>query len=461
MIPQPRSPAVSNKIIKRRLVFNSRQLQSVMKNCRERAARWLCLAASLTLVVSVPVQATSIVEELYFGFQMPGTVVDIDLEPPVPEPGEPFSIQITGVTSEFCPPLNYREPSLFRRTLRIGSDRKICAEGPDGGQECRYDTECRVEGPPVTFSQEFSVDAGFWDEVEPERFSGEPEANQPVHVLFYVEFGAAPINADPPVLRDKTAAWQRSFDLQRGTHTIPPRLGSGFWVSEEQPNEGLLIQQQGDQVVFYELAYGPERTAQSNFAGTWLYADLKFSGDSGNGVSAKVARPDLSAPDVVFEEKLSSSIIVDDVNHVRALFDAGPGETADFITYTAYRRWSFNRDTENLPAVMPDFSGGWTVQRFDGATELERFSLSFDNGAWLDTDRWRFNALDDDASLICKVNNLGDGTCRLEFADSAEVMSFEIADFNGNLASGVFNSGGAVTDEAVFLRQPFELPVAQ
>jgi hypothetical protein len=415
---------------------------------------------ALSFIASVLLQPSSalaaeIVEGFNFGFQMPGTTLSIKTVPERPVVGEPFDVLIRGTATQVCPPLDYQvatpvQPPLER--LRVSASMKVCEARPDGTQQCDYKGDCDPADLPLDFQERLTVDDAVWDAIADDTT---------LELWFFVDFGQAPINANPPVLREKSAIYRRTVDLQRGTHVIPPRLESGFWVSDEQPSEGLLIQQQGDRVVFYNLAYGPERTGSGDPVGTWRYADALLEGDSGNGVSLKVVQPEVSAPDVEFQDIQSSSLVVDDYNHVRAMFDAGPREPGNEIDYTSYRRWNFNRDQVNRPAVMPDFSGDWSLISFDGGNATDRLALTFADGAWLDTDRWIFEVLDQAVELICKVDNLGEGNCRLNGLDPSATLEFDIADFNGNLANANWiDDAGQVSGDAVLLRKPFELPIS-
>lgn len=403
--------------------------------------------------------ASSIVDGWVFGFDMPGTRVSLTLSPPLPAPGQPFQVSIAGTATQQCPPLGYEvvvpavvlPPAFPTPELRINANTRVCDNQHEGSNQCTNQGECDPDELPIDFSERIDVPAEFWDTLP---------LPEDLLIRLYVQTGTRAINADPPVLRDTSASWVQRIDLQRGAHVVPPRLGSGLWVSDEWPNEGVLVQQQGDRVVFYRLGYGPELTDLANLVGSWVYADAAFTGDSGNGLSVRFARPDPDDAEVVMEEILSSSIVVDDVNHIRVMFDAGPREPGNELRYTAWRRFNFSRDRQNLPAVIPDFSGGWTLLRFDGGTELARDTLTLGEGAWLDTNRWRFASLDGPAVLICKVDNRGDGGCAFEQGPSAETMRFGIENFNGNLAEGVFlDADGSETDVALFLRQPFALPV--
>lgn len=364
-------------------------------------------------------------------------------------------IRISGTATEVCPPENYGPGYVApdENSIHIGSDTKFCEVNQDGDEECHFGGSCDLSDLPAHFSAEIPVAAGEWEKLDP---------SLPVNIQLIVETGLQQINSSPPTFSSTTAIWEREVDLLRGTHTIPPRLGAGYWISVDHPNEGLLIQQQGDRLVAYEMAYGEELTMEGNHVGEWIYTDATFAGDSTNGLSVKIARPDLESPEVVFEQTLSSSFIVDDVNHVRAMFDARPveaDETEDLF-YKSYRRWVFNQDQQPFPVTVPDFSGEWTLLRFDGATELERDAVVLGEGAWLDSNRWRFMAVDGSASLICKVTiTTGLGHCIYQADDGAEKLRFEIADFNGNIGQGAWlNAGDQPVSDGIFLRAPYELP---
>lgn len=393
-------------------------------------------------VVSVA-EAAWIVDRALGGHTLPGTVLEIDLVPQKPAPGAPFAIVVSGIATEYCPLQNYQRRDARPDGVLIYAEYESCEVLPGGELECSL--SCELEDLPLEFEERIEVPASFWDDIE-------------VSSDFEITVGTI-TEGDPVEGRQKGAFWRRSFDLLRGTHAIPPRLDSGFWVRDDLQSEGLLIQQQGDTVVFYDLSYGPETTVQDNAVGTWLYSSAVFHGDSSNGLAIKVAKPDPGQGDVEFEEERSSSIIVDGYNQVQAMFDARELSDSEELEHAPYRRWQFNRTTFDRPAVIPDFSGGWTVYRFNGAEELDRLTIRLDEGSFLDTDRWQFPALDTEQRLICKVNNRGAGRCQLSQLDSEETLWFEMIDFNGNVAIGEFrDESDEFVDDAVFLREGFELP---
>ncbi len=393
----------------------------------------------------------------YFGHQMPGTTLDVELVPQKPTPGEPFLVRISGTATQVCPPANFGSATtneFSSNFLYISGDTMSCHTNEDGEELCSYSPpSCDLADLPIDFEYEVSAPASVWDHLDPAL---------PASLYIQVTTGVGSINPNPPILRNKTAIWQHELDLLRGTHAIPPRLGSGYWISKERPNEGLLVQQQGNRMVAYELAYGEELTAEGNHAGTWIYSQATIESNSANGPAIKFARPDLTAPDVVPEQVKSASFIIDDVNHVRALFDAAPVKLGaeDDLFYTPYRRWVFNKGEEPFPVTVPDFSGEWTLIRYDGATELERETALIGEGAWLDTNRWRFLAVNGGAALTCKVEvRTGIGHCVYQADDSAEKVRFELADFNGNIAQGAWlDSADEPVNDAIFLRAPYDLP---
>ncbi|MEM1412929.1 MAG: hypothetical protein AAGH19_11290, partial [Pseudomonadota bacterium] len=262
----------------------------------------LVTAAVLTSSVS---QAASITEGRLGGHTLPGIVVEIGLVPEKPTPGEPFTVRISGTAYEFCPLQEYSfTGAIGSDHLFVNAKYEVCEQVAGGAFECSV--SCELEDLPLEFSDDVLVPASVWNEIEQSRD-------------LKVSLGVV---TDPdPLGTDRGASWERTFDLVRGTHAIPPRLGSGYWVREDLPNVGLLIQQEGNVIVAYDMDYGSELTNAGNHVATWTYASAEFSGNTTNGLAISVAKPDLDQNDVVFEEVLSSSIIVDGVNHIRAMFD--------------------------------------------------------------------------------------------------------------------------------------------
>ncbi|MEE4172755.1 MAG: hypothetical protein V2I57_00705 [Xanthomonadales bacterium] len=416
--------------------------------------------ASIGLLALNLAEATEIEERFNFGFQMPGTALTLDLEPPLPVRGEAFQIIVSGVANRVCPPINFDvataafvENSDFDSpSLRISADNRVCETRPDGTTQCgNFGENCDLADLPIAFSEALDVPVEFWNTL--------PVEADALTLHLVVSTGMQQLGSNPPVLDTTTAMWTREVDLLRGTHVIQPKLEAGLFVSDDHPREGVLVQQQGDRVVFYELTYGPELNASGDAFASWRYADATLSGNSGNGVYLKLSRPHPEMPDVIFETYTSSSIIVDDINQLRLLFDAAPRDPGVEMPYSFWRRWSFNQQSTQRPVLFPDFSGSWNLLRFAGATELAREPLTFDEGKRVGAERWQFQEIGAGGFMTCEVNSLGRGSCELSLEDSGAAAVFPIEGFNGNLAEGLFLPlDGANDDAALLLRQPLELP---
>jgi hypothetical protein len=403
-----------------------------------------------TAVCAPGAHATYIVDSLNLGFQMPGTTIEIQLVPAKPVPGEPFEVLITGLATQICPPLNYGGPQ------GPGGDGPITGIGvqadmrpvPGGAYDVEY---CDPEGFPYEINESFTVEADL---------SRRLSVDETLRVGFYVDVGRVTLPGSLPTIVRLTAFWEREIDLRRGTHTIPPRLGAGFWISEERPNEGLLIQQQGDTVLAYRLSYGEELTSKLNHVGVWQYASLELNGNTGNGISLKVARPDLEQSDVVFEETLSSSLIVDDYNNVRITLDAGPSEDiADLVEHVPFYRWNFRQSTHEPIVTLPDFSGAWSMIRFSGTDEQDRWTFELGSPRRINDSEWRFESSDRGYQLDCQVSPRGVGACELRNNIRNEALEFDLANFNGNLATELSRvDSGDTGSDALLLRSQYELP---
>ncbi len=194
----------------------------------------------------------------------PGSTATIFLEPVLPKRGEPFTINVTGQWKDKCIP--------FQETVNIVPLDDYFHPGtiailatPDHTNDCGEGFE------PTDYHLSIHVQGTDW-----ELFYDDQKFNDqaPVTVQLAVY--------DPLIGKDfqGTTYWSKDFDLNYGLHTIPPRLRSGYWVSTGTPNQGLLIQQQGNTAVFYELKYN-RISGEPN----WHYADGRFDGNSLNGVA--------------------------------------------------------------------------------------------------------------------------------------------------------------------------------
>jgi hypothetical protein len=261
------------------------------------------------------------------------------------------------------------------------------------------------------------------------------------------------------------SGWKMVFDMKYGLHEIPPRLGSGFWVSQELPNQGLTIQQQDDVTVFYQLNYN-RQSGEPN----WTYADARFYGNTSNGVSYFLnwltPTEDTSIQpswDELSQEPLSAGIVVKGYNRIEAYLGMSNGE----ITSTSetgippshtYKRWVFSPGEAQFPPVVPEMNGKWNLYGFNGQKLEQSHPIEFLSGEKLEDDFYRFTSVDHKWVLDCQVNLEGEGGCSLSNETDQLGLTFDLLEFNGNYAKSEL-IGVDEIQTGILLRSEFHLPV--
>jgi hypothetical protein len=394
--------------------------------------RWIfCIAViGLQPWLSTSAFATSVCPGFAFGHSGEGTELHVDLVPELPKRGEAFVLRVTGTANRRCPPTNafydaaFSGPNHLALRLPLGNESGFC--------EIVF---------PNAFSFDVPVDAEAWSLIDPA---------EPLRVTMNHTTG---INA--------LGCWERSFDMRFGLHTVPPRLHSGFWLSESRPNEGLLVQQQADIVVVYDLRYTVNeedtRSADGNLVGRWLYSNATFDGNSGNGVGIKISRPVAGMPEVELEEYRSSSVVVEGFNRIQAA-PWIPMAPEPFET-TSYRPWQFRRSEAELPVTIPDMTGDWRLMSVEGDTLVEAATPQLGDWQSIDANEVVFPLVSGDGEALCTVDDDGEGGCFLEVEALGSTFRFDLADFNGNVATGFFEAEGpSVPTEGILIRDKYELP---
>ncbi|MGA9574547.1 MAG: hypothetical protein WBS20_11435 [Lysobacterales bacterium] len=249
----------------------------------------------------------------------------------------------------------------------------------------------------------------------------------------------------------KHMAWLRKFDLIFGLHDVLPRLGSGIWVSAGTPNQGLVVQQQDDTVVFYEMTYN-----RTNGEPNWLLATGQFHGNALNGVAYYVnwLTPSLmtvippgplndpvevqpSSQELSFD-MTSAGIQVHGINSISSfvgLYDVWHDDGLDSVNHK-YKRWVFDLGSSELPPVVPDLTGPWTLFSFNGQELTQQFQVEFKTGTKIGDDLYHFPTVYDDWLLECHITLDGQGDCKLVNETEKLTFQFDLIDCNGNYAKG-------------------------
>ena len=124
---------------------------------------------------------------------------------------------------------------------------------------------------------------------------------------------------------------------------------------------------------------------------------------------------------------------------------------------TSYRPWQFRLSDAELPVTLPDLGGDWRLLRLTDGALVEAAQPRFGDWRLLDADEVEFPRLDGEGTAVCAVDDAGDGACRLEGAGSNAPFHFDLADFNGNVATGRFEDE-AGPGEGVLIRARYALP---
>ena len=400
----------------------------------------LLMASSVSATYIQAVHALGINDHFY-----PGTTASIEISPTLPSEGEGFKVTISGTwMAEFIPTLED-----FHIEIRPSTNHISFNAQPDYGEDFVYDPrhENTWKGEIeelAEYEYTFSIGPEFVDQID---------LDKPISVSFSLR-----------VYPYYYQRWKRHFDLKWGLHEIPPRLGSGYWISNEKPYEGLMIEQQGDVVVFYEMTYNSDDGRPK-----WIYADGRFQGDSTN---SKAYLPIRNVPDKIYEpvedgvsfRQGSGSIRVLGFNRVQSVVATNSyDEDWEVLKWApenaTYKRWHFGKTTYQLPPTVPDFSGNWNFYEFDGRTLLSSDAIEFLGGTLTAPNTYQFLSTDQAWQLECVVPLSGEGACELK--GDMVIFSFDFDSFNGNVATGLITdlSNGATNPDGVLLREGYTLPV--
>lgn len=395
----------------------------------------------------------------------PASTAVISIEPVFPKQGESFTINVTGQWRNRCIPdqgeltyETYEFTELARPGLR-GVWFKLKTT-------LLHAINCGSEFEPTTYELSLPVQSAEWD----------------------VLSVTADINESPDV--NRRFSWSRSFDLVLGTHDINPRLESGYWVSEETPSQSLLIQQQGDTVVFFEMTYN-RTSGEPN----WVYTHGDFHGNSLNGVGYLVnwLSPVEGAtlgfknnpggnPSIIPYYRLvqpedqeltfdptSAGMVVLGVNRIRAFVGLHDVDGEPTAIYHTYKPWVFKLDDSQLPPVVPDMIGIWNLYGFNGQMLEQSHSVNFNAGIKVGNDEYRFTSVGEEWLLECQINLNGEGGCTLTNDILGLTMNYylyqtppdpNLSYFNGNYTKApLVNSNSEEPDQTgILLRSGVYFP---
>jgi len=365
-----------------------------------------------------------------------GVLESIRLEPRLPEPDEAFAVLLQGSWPEKDPNGTCRPPlTVDGIEVHPGNRVQAISNLPGDTGDC--------EEPAAQWNIRVEVPAEAWSAVDVNGF------------LLFEHLLFSGINMLTGI--------NQIFDLRLGTHEVPADLGSGFWISEERPYEGLMVEQQGQRVLFYSLSYDRDFSEGDQGEPVWQLVSGEMYGNSVLGRSYRydwpeaLGYPPVAPPehDDLFTVNDSGSIVVEGFNHIRAFTSIGEGNVA---SYDDYRRMYFGLGPGLLPVYAPPLDGRWTVHGFEGrnATFLDNVELL--QGRISNENSYEFQSVEGDWAASCTITPPGDGSCRLERASDGVVMEFDMSDFQGNMARGPLHTGQDDPLTGVLVREPWRLP---
>jgi hypothetical protein len=365
-----------------------------------------------------------------------GILESIRIDPLLPVPGEGFTVRLTGSWPEVnsddaCfAPLELSDVIVYP-----GNFVKITSLPQQDSSYCNK--------PPANWSFDVPIPAGAWDAVDENG-----------HLLI----GHSLFRG----INMLTDIYQ-VFDMRLGTHVVPAFIGSGFWVSEELPFEGVLIEQQGDRVLFYGLEYDRDANLGDDGEPVWQLVAGEMYGNSALGRAYRYDWPfdenNLPLEKLTEMELLtvndSGSIIVDDYNHIRVFTKV----TGNLGVYHNYHRVAFGVDKGRLPNYVPPLDGRWTLYGFDGQNSVFTSDLELLEGSTESANQYRFASSSGEWLGNCSVIPPGTGDCNIERVSDGVKFEFNVTTFQGNLARGRLSVSDDPDSDGVLVRNPWRLPV--
>ena len=364
-----------------------------------------------------------------------GILESISIEPRLPVRGESFTVKLAGSWPAMnpggvCrPPLDFSEVVVYPGSVAIISFPQ---------QDSNY-----CDQPPASWSFDVTIPANAWDAVNDEGY------------LVIEHLLSSGINMLTGI--------DQVFDMHLGTHEVPAFIGSGFWISPDLPNEGILIEQQGSRMLFYGLGYDRDVALNDDGEPVWQLVAGEMYGDSTLGRSYRFDWPfdennmPLEKPTEmeIITSNDSGAIIVDDFNHIRVFTEV----TGNRGLYHTYNRIVFGLDKSRLPNYVPPLEGRWALNGFDGQNTAFASTLEFMQGSSEGSNQYHFASIDGEWKASCTVISPGTGDCTIERASDGATFEFPMTAFQGNLARGHLVTGENNALDGVLLRDPWRLPV--
>lgn len=369
-----------------------------------------------------------------------GVLETIRITPRLPVQGESFTVNLKGQWPEAHPDGPCRPP-LDVSSVQVyeGSFIQIFSFPQQDDAYC--------DQPPASWDIDVTIPANGWDAVNEDGF---------LRISHNLNSG---INTDTFI--------HQVFDMRLGTHEVPAFIGSGFWISEALPNEGILIEQQGERVLFYGLRYDRDVNVNPDDDGepVWQLVSGEMYGNSTLGKSYRYDWPfdennlplDLPTEEELLTENDSGAIIVNDYNHIRVFTEVK--KQPPHSDYQDYKRFTFGFGKSRLPGYVPPLNGRWNLHGFDEQNATFSTPLELLEGSSQGSNIYLFASVDGDWLATCNVALSGDGGCSIERASDGAKFEFPITTFQGNLARGSLETGENNVLDGVLVREPWSLPV--
>jgi len=367
-----------------------------------------------------------------------GILESLRIEPELPIPGEGFTVKLTGSWAEVNPDGVCRAPlELSSVTVNPGNSVQIISLPQQDLSYC--------DQPPASWSFDVSIPASAWDAVDENGFL----------IIEHLLFSGG-VNMLTGI--------DQVFDMRLGTHVVPAFIGSGFWVSDELPLEGILVEQQGSRVLFYGLGYDRNTDQDDDGEPVWQLVAGEMYGDSTLGRSYRYDWPfdennlPLEKPTEmeVLTVNDSGAIIVDDFNHIR-VFTEVKGNRG---LYDSYNRVRFGIEKGRLPNYVPPLNGRWTLYGFQARDAALMTNFELLDGRAQGNNVYHFPSVNGEWLAICMVIAPGTGDCSIERAIDGVKLEFPMTAFQGNLARGTLAPVGGDPLDGVLVRHPWILPVS-
>ena len=392
------------------------------------------LVAIMMAFISNEVDAAHFREGGFLAHQ--GILETMRIEPRLPTPGESFTIKLKGS----WPPVNPEtacRPPLEISSVEVNPGNLVAIISLPELDPAYCDK------PPASWDLDVTIPASAWDSVDENGF---------LHVEHQLFSG---IN----MLTHVTQV----FDMRLGTHEVPAFIGSGFWISKDLPNEGILVEQQGSRMLFYGLGYDRDPSLNDEGEPVWQLVAGEMYGNSTLGRSYRFDWPfdennmPLEQPTEteLITENDSGAIIVDDYNHIRVFTEVSGIRGL----YNDYNRIFFGLDGSRLPVYVPPLDGRWTLYGFDQQNAVFTETLEFVQGSSQGSNQYQFTSTSGNWLATCTVIAPGTGNCSIERASDDTKFEFPMTAFQGNLARGSLETGENITLDGVMVRDPWKLPV--